>query len=186
MFLQNELTNYRHIKVSDDLKEKIRENINITQKKNKIKAIRFAAAAALLLLAVFGANMYLLKNHVLSIENIPVLYSSRTIDEFTSPSVTNFRQEHLQICIPLKVRVYQDAKITVSDGTITTNESDNSNIENQVTSMHIKKSGNILWYISATDAKNALCIILANSREYVYELFYDEENNSYNIRQLKK
>lgn len=185
MFLQNEVKKYQQIKSSDDLKEKIMDNINTTHRRNRKTAIRFAAATACLILMIFGANMYLLKNHVLSIKKVPVLYHSRTIDDITSPSVSNFQQERLQICIPLEVRVSQDAEITVSDGALMTNAQDNVDLGRQDTTLRIKNFQEILWYISKADAQNARCNILANGREYVYELFYDEKNKSYNIRQLK-
>lgn len=188
MFSPNEVKNYQQITASDSLKEKIMDNINTTQRKIKrIKTtvIRFAAATACMALVVLGVNIYLLKNHVLSIQNVPVLYNSRTIDDFTSPSVANFHQERLQICIPLEVRVYQDTEINVSDGIVTTNEHSNVDPENQVSTIRIKKPEDILWLISKADAQNARCNILTNDREYVYELFYNEKTQNYNIRQLK-
>ena len=188
MFSPNEVKNYQQITASDSLKEKIMDNINTTQRKIKrirTTAIRFAAATACMALVVFGLNMYLLKNHVLSIQNVPVLYNSRTIDDFTSPSVANFQQERLQICIPLEVRVYQDTEITVSDGIVTTNEQSNVDPENQMSTIRIKKPEDILWLISKTDAQNARCNILTDDREYVYELFYNKKTQNYNIRQLK-
>lgn len=185
MFSPNEVNKYHQIKAPDVLKEKIMDNIIETHRKNIKTAIRFAAATACLVLAVFGANMYLLKNYVLSIKNVPVLYHSRTIDDITSASIANFQQERLQICIPLKVRIAQNAEITVSDGILTTNEQANVDLGKQASTIRIKKSEDILWYISKTDAHNARCYILTKDREYVYELFYDENNKSYNIRQLK-
>ena len=185
MFSPNEVENYQQIKASDDLKEKVIKNVAKTHKRNQKIAIRFAAATACMALVVLGVNIYLLKNHVLSIQNVPVLYNSRTIDDFTSPSVANFQQERLQICIPLEVRVYQDTEINVSDGIVTTNEHSNVDLGNQVSTIRIKKPEDILWLISKTDAQNARCNILTDDREYVYELFYNEKTNNYNIRQLK-
>ncbi len=184
MFSQNELTNYQQIKAPDDLKGKIMDKINTTRKNILKITIRFAAATACLVLAVFGANMYLSKNHVLSIKNVPVLYHSRTIDDITSPSVTSFQQERLQICIPLEIRVSQNAEIAVSDGTLMTNEPNVDSVK-QFSTIHIKKSEDILWYISKSDAQSAYCNIITNDKEYVYELFYNEKNKTYNIRQLK-
>ena len=121
MFSPNEVDNYHQIKASDDLKEQIIKKVDATHKRHQKTTLRFAAATACLILAVFGVNMYLLKNHVLSIQNVPVLYNSRTIDAITPLSVANTKQEqHLQICIPLDIRINQEAEITVSDGTITT------------------------------------------------------------------
>ena len=185
MFSQYDVKNYQQIEASDDLKGKIMDNINIIHRRNRKTAIRFAAATACLVLAIWGFNIYLLNNHVLSIENVPVLYHSRTIDDITSPSVANFQQERLQICIPLEVRVSQDAEITVSNGTLTTDEPDASAFENQVSTLRIKKSEDILWHISKSDARQARCNILTKNKEYVYELFYDDKSKSYNIRQLK-
>lgn len=186
MFSPNEVDNYHQIKASDDLKEQIIKKVDATHKRHQKTTLRFAAATACLILAVFGVNMYLLKNHVLSIQNVPVLYNSRTIDAITPLSVANTKQEqHLQICIPLDIRINQEAEITVSDGTITTNEQMDADLENQVSTLRIKKSDNILWYISPKDANHARCNILTNDREYVYELLYEKKNNNYNIRQIK-
>ena len=81
--------------------------------------------------------------------------------------------------------MYQDTEITVSDGIVTTNEQSNVDPGNQMSTIRIKKPEDILWLISKTDAQNARCNILTDDREYVYELFYNEKTQNYNIRQLK-
>lgn len=186
MFSQNEVKNYQQIKASDDLKEQIIKNVDKTHKRNRKNAIRFAAAAACLVLGVLSVNMYLMRNHVLSLDGVPVTYNSRTIDEITPFSVANVRQEqNLRICIPLEVRTSKDAEITVSDGTVTTTELSDVDLEVEVSTIHIKKSDDILWYISHEDIEDAQCNIIIKDKKYVYKLFYDENTNSYNIRQIK-
>ena len=186
MFLPNEVENYQQIKASGDLKDRIRKNVDVTHKRNRKKAIRLTAAMACLALLIFTGNIYLLKNHVLSVDGVPVLYNSRTIDETSPFSVANASEEQdLQICVPLKVRVYQETVITVSDGTITTKEQNNADLENQVSTLHINKPEDLLWYLYKDDTECKQCIILTGDKKYVYELVFEEKTNSYNIRQLE-
>ena len=179
MFSPNELENYQQIKASDDLKEQIIKNVDRTHKRNKKIAIRLAAATACLMLCVFANKMYLLRNHVLSIDGVPVLYNSRTVQETIPYSVANSNEENLQICIPLEIRIYEEARITVSDGTLSTNE------HNQESEISINNPNDVLWYISRKDAENAQCNIVTKNKKYTYELFYDEKTNNYSIRQIK-
>ena len=179
MFSPNEVENYQQIKASDDLKEQIIKKVDKTHKRNRKIAIRLAAATGCLLLCVFATNMYLLKTHVLSIDGVPVMYNSRTVHETTPFSVANANDEDLQICIPLEVRIYEEAEIIVSDGTLATNEN------NQESTIRINKPNDVLWYISEKDAENAQCSIVTEDKKYVYELFYEEKNNNYSIRQIK-
>ena len=181
MFLPNEVENYQNIKASDDLKDQIIKNVDKTHKRNRKIATRLAAATACLVFLAFGVNMYMMRNHVLSIDGVPVLYNSRTIDNTTSYSVANIEEENLQICVPLEIRVYKEADITVSDGTIETKQQDEPS-----STLRINKSQDLLWYIYTEDAENAKCTILMNGKKYVYELFFEEKNNIYKIRQLEK
>lgn len=186
MFSPKEIENYKQIKTPDVLKEQILNNVDRTHQKNQKNAIRFAAAMACFILIFLCTNMYLLRNHVLSIDGIPVMYSSRTVKDIAPFSVANEQlKDDLQICIPLEVRTLHDAEITVSDGTITTTKLKDTASDNQVSTIRIEKSDDILWYISMEDIENARCSILINDKKYVYELLYDENNNSYNIRQIK-
>ena len=180
MFLPNEVENYQNIKASDDLKEQIIKNVDKTHKRNRKIATRLAAATACLVFLALGVNMYMMRNHVLSIDGVPVLYNSRTIDNTTPYSVANIEEENLQICVPLEIRVYKEADITVSDGTITTKKQDEAS-----STLRIRKSQDLLWYIYTEDVENAKCTILMNGKKYVYELFYEEKNNIYSIRQLE-
>ena len=181
MFLQNEVENYQQIKVSDDLKTQIIKKVDATHKRNRKIAIRLAAATACLILTVLGINMYMLKNHMLSIDGVPVLYNSRAIDNTSPCTVVNAdHEQNLQICIPLEVRVYDEAVITVSEGTLTTDE-----LNTQDSSICINKPENIKWYIHKDCTQCAQCTIFTGNKKYVYELIYDEKKNSYNIRQLK-
>lgn len=186
MFSPKEVENYQQVKISENLKNQILKNVEKKHKRNQKLAVRFAAATACLALTIFGINMYLLKNHVLSIESVPVLYSSRTIDEATPLSLANVKQEQaLLLCIPLEIRTYEETEITVSDGTVTTNAPKDVDIKNQVSTIHIKKSDDILWCILYEDADHARCNIVINGKEYEYELLYEEKNNKYSIRQIK-
>ncbi len=184
MFSQNEVEKYQQIKLSKDIKEEIIKNINVTHRRNRKMTFRFAAATACIILTFLGINIYLTRLHILSVESVPVFYSSRTIDDVTSLSMINARQD-LQICIPLEVRVHQDAEISVSDGMITTNDEKNVDTDDLLSTICINESEDILWYISPKDAEYAQCKIVTNNKEYVYELYYKTEDNTYNIRQQK-
>ena len=181
MFLQNEVENYQQIKASDDLKTRIIKNVDATHKKNRKFAIRLAAAMTCLIFAVLGINMYMTRNHMLSIDGVPVLYDARTI-HVTSPFVVaNSKQEqNLQLCVPLEINVNDEAVITVSEGTLTTDE-----LNTQASTICINKPKNIQWYISKDNATCAICTISTGNKTYIYELIFDEKSNNYNIRQLK-
>lgn len=181
MFSPNEVEKYQHIKVSDELKEQIIKKVDNTHKHNQKIAIRLAAATACMILVVLGLNMYMIRNHVLSIDGVPVLYNARTIHNTSSYSIANVKQEEpLLMCVPIEVRVYDEASITVTEGTLSTD-----GLDQQSAQICISRPEDIIWYISPQKANCAQCVILTENKKYVYELLFQEKTENYTIRQLK-
>ena len=185
MFLPNEVENYQQISVSDDMKNQILKKVDKTHRRNKRIATRFAAATACLFLIAFGVSMYSSRSHILSIDGEAIICQSRTLDDSTPSLATTKENLDLQVCVPLKVNVSQDAIITVSAGTLTLTEDNNLASEEQVSSLCINKSENIFWYLNKKDAQCTKCIIETDDTEYVYELFFEEKTNNYNLRQIE-
>ena len=181
MFSQNELEKYQQLKAPDDLKNQVIKNVDATHKRNRKIAVRFAAATACLLFAVLGIKMYMSRNPLVSIDGVPVSYNARTIDNTTPYEVANnTNEQHLQICIPLEVKVYDETIITVSEGILTTDE-----IISPASTICINEPKDIMWYISKDDVTCAKCTISTGNRKYIYEVVFNKKTNNYNIRQLE-
>lgn len=185
MFQQKDVEKYQKINASAELKKQIRKNVDMTRRKNRRQITAFAVAAACVAVVIFSGNMYLLENHVMSVEGLPVLYETRTLNQEQTPyALSTAQARDLQNSIPMEIKVYDETIIEVSKGTLTTVEQESENSEKQTSSICISRPTTVYWNLN--EVEYAVCTIQANGKEYKYEMVYDLLENAYTIRQLKQ